>query len=173
MVQKGSSVIAILALIVGIGAIGMGGYNFYVQTIKTEDAIGNSWFKLNSTYVPTDPTSTYITFSGLTIQFNIISGQSAYFLYNGYVSLRLTGAGYTWIEVYFSLDGHRINSPNIEKSIYYDAEVVGASIRDDLSLQYSNSTLTPGIHEITIVIRGNSDLNAIRESTLFVQTYSS
>jgi len=173
MVQKGGSALAIIALLIGIGAIGIGGYNYYVQTTQTVEKIGNTWFKLNSTYLPTDPTSTYITFNGLTIQFNIISGQSAYFLYNGYVSLRLTGAGYTWIEVYFSLDGHRINSPCIEKSIYYDTEVVGASIRDDLSLQHFNSTLTPGTHEITIVIRGNSNLNAIRESTLFVQTYPS
>lgn len=173
MAQKGGSTLAILALIVGIGAMGIGGYNIYVQTTQPAGEIGNTWFKLNSTYFTTDPTGTYITISGLAIQFNIISGQSAYFLYNGYVSLRLPGAGVTWIEVYFSLDGRRIKSPYIEKTIYYDPEMVGSPFRDDLSLQYFNSTLTPGTHEISIIIRGNSDLNAIQESTLFVQTYSS
>lgn len=173
MVKKGGSALAILALIIGIGAIGIGGYNIYVQTTEKEDEIGNVWFKLNSTYFPTDPTGTYLTFSGLTIQFNIISGQSAYFRYTGRSSLRLPGPGVTWIEVYFSLDGRRIDPPHIEKSVYYDLGMVGAPVRDALSLQYFNSTLTPGTHEITIVIRGNSDLNAILESTLFVQTHSS
>lgn len=173
MVKKGGSALAILALIIGVGAIGIGGYNIIVQTTQKEVEIGNTWFRLNSTYFTTEPTSTYITFSGLAIQFNIKSGQSAYFRYNGYSNLRLTGPGVTWIEVYFSLDGRRIDSPFIEKRVYYDAGMVGSPVRDALSLQYFNSTLSTGTHEITIVIRGNSDLNAIMESTLFVQTHSS
>ncbi|MFX1391734.1 MAG: hypothetical protein ACFE9Z_16850 [Promethearchaeota archaeon] len=174
MAKKNGSALAILALIIGIGAIGIGGYNiYYVQTNEPSETIGNTWYRANSTYYPTDPTGNYIPISGLTIEFNIISGQSAYFLYNGIVSLRLPGEGFAWVEVYFSLDGSRITSPFTEVLIHYDAYMIGSPYRDSVSLQYSDSALGPGTHEITIIIRGNSNLNAITESTLFVQTYSS
>jgi len=53
---------------------------------------------------------------------------------------------------------------------YYDGSTY---LRLPASLQYFNSSLSPGVHNITIVLYGNYNINAVSESTLFVQTYSS
>ena len=172
MVQKGGSVLAILALIVGIGAIGIGGYNFYVQTTQTVEEIGNTWYKSEPDFFTYIPAYSYRTFSDLTIQFNIKSGESAYFSYNCWIFMRLTSpdTGITFLKVYFSLDGRRLESPHIEAQDYYDGSTY---LRLPASLQYFNSSLSPGVHNITIVLYGNYNINGVRDSTLFVQTYSS
>ncbi len=172
MVQKGGSVLAILALIVGIVAIGIGGYNIYVQTTQTIDEIGNTWYKSEPNLFTCSPAYAYKTFSDLTIQFNISSGESAYFSYNGWIFMRLTSptTGITALAVYFSLDGRRLESPHIEAQDYYDGVTY---LKFPASLQYFNSSLSPGVHNITIVIYGNYNINGVRDSTLFVQTYYS
>ena len=53
---------------------------------------------------------------------------------------------------------------------YYDGSTY---LRLPASLQYFNSSLSPGVHNITIVLYGNYNINGVRDSTLFVQTYSS
>lgn len=179
MAQKRGSGLAILALIVGIGAIGLGGYNFYVQTTQTVEEItqtveeiGNTWYKSEPDLFTCSIANTYTTFSDLTIQFNISSGESAYFSYNGWIFMRLNSpdTGLIYLRVYFSLDGQRLESPHIRAQDYYDGSTY---IMLPASLQYFNSSLSPGVHNITIVLYGNFHINGVRESTLFVQTYSS
>ena len=172
MVKQSGSGLAILALIVGIGSIGFGGYNFYVQTTQTVEEIGDTWYKSEPIFFTCTPAYSYMTFSDLTIQFNIRSGESAYFSYNGWIFMRLTSptTGVTSLDVYFSLDGRRLDSPHIRAQDYYDGSTF---LRLPASLQYFNSSLSPGVHNITIVLYGNYNLNGVIESTLFVQTYSS
>ena len=172
MVQKRGSGLAILALIVGIVAIGLGGYNFYVQTTQTVEEIGNTWYKSEPDFFTCTIANTYTTFSDLTIQFNINAGESAYFSYNGWIFMRLNSpdTGLVYLRVYFSLDGQRLESPHIRAQDYYDGIHY---LNRPASLQYFNSSLSPGVHNITIVLYGNYEFNGVRESTLFVQTYSS
>ena len=172
MGQNRGSILGILALIIGIGALGIGGYNLFVQTTQTGQRIGNTWYKSVEGLFSCSPAYTYTTFSDLTIQFSIKSGESAYFSYNGYIFMRLTSptTGPTSLEVYFSLDGQRLDFPHIEAQDYYDGSTY---LRLPASLQYYNSTLTAGAHNITIVLYGNYNINGVMDSTLFVQTYSS
>ena len=172
MVQKGGSVLAMLALIVGIGAIGIGGYNIYVQTTQTVEEIGNTWYKSEPGFFTSTPTYSFMTFSDLTIQFNIRSGDSVYISYNGWIFMRLTSptTGVTYLDIYFSLDGRRLEFPHIEAQDYYDGSTY---LKLPASLQYFNSSLSPGVHNITIILYGNYNLNGVLDSTLFVQTYSS
>ena len=172
MAKKGGSGLAILALIVGIGAIGIGGYNFYVQTTQPVEEIGNTWYKSEPDFFTCMPAYSYKTFSDLTIQFTVRPGESAYFSYNCWIFMRLNSpdTGPTSLEVYFSLDGRRLESPHIEAQDYYDGSTY---LKLPASLQYFNSSLSPGAHNITIVLNGNFNINGVRDSTLFVQTYSS
>ena len=78
--------------------------------------------------------------------------------------------GLIYLRVYFSLDGQRLESPHIRAQDYYDGSTY---IFLPASLQYFNSSFSPGGHTITIVLYGNFEFNGVRESTLFVQTYSS
>lgn len=86
--------------------------------------------------------------------------------------MRLTSPniGITNLEGYFSLDGRRLNFPHIEAQDYCDGSTY---LRLPASLQYFNSTLSPGTHNITIVLYGNYNINGVVDSTLFLQTYSS
>ena len=60
MAKKGGSGLAILALIVGIVAIGLGGYNFYVQTTQTVEEIGNTWYKSEPDYFRCSIANTFL-----------------------------------------------------------------------------------------------------------------
>lgn len=66
--------LVVFALILGILAIGIGGYNFYTQIISDGDEIGNTWYDSEPDFFTVMPAYTYVTFTDLTIDFSIKSG---------------------------------------------------------------------------------------------------
>ena len=172
MTRKSGSGLAVFALILGFVAIGIGGYNFYTQLISDGDEIGNTWYDSEPDFFTVMPAYSYVTFTDLTIDFSIKSGESVYISYNGYIFMRLNSpnTGPTSIEIYFSLDGQRLESPHIEAQDYYDGSTY---LRFPASFQYYNSSLNPGDHTITIVLYGSFNINGVFDSTLFVQTFPS
>jgi hypothetical protein len=172
MARKGGSGLAVFSLIIGLIAVGIGGYNFYIQIRSDGDEIGNTWYKSEPDFFTVMPANTYVTFNDLTIQFNINSGESVYICYTSYIFMRLNSpdTGPTSIEIYYSLDGQRLESPHVKAQDYYDGSTY---LRFPASLQYFNTSLTPGDHNVTIVLYGSFNINGVLESTLFVQTFPS
>lgn len=177
MATKGGSVLGALALIIAIGALGFELYNLYlISPSEVENEIGGTWYNSEPDLFKASPEDTYVTFSDLTIQFNINTGELVYISYNGWIFLTVSMPydGLTSLKVYFSLDGVQLESPHIEAQDYHDGI---NDIHVPASLQYFNSTLSPGLHNVTIVLYGSAiesiltEYNGVRESTLFVQTY--
>jgi len=171
--------LALLGVIIGASGLGFGVYStMQVQTgaFAGEDGddgddgkdgtdgtgVKRTWY---SEYIPpvfSNPILNFITINSLNITFNIDSGESVHFLYN---SLAMVSKG-QFIRVDFVLDGNVILDP-------YTAFSNGGNVTvySSLSLQYSNSMLSEGSHEITIAIYGDFASNGVLESVLFVLVY--
>jgi len=168
---KTGSILAVLALILAGTAIGLLTYNLlFVGPDEKE----RSWYKHEPDYFRTNPINIDIPFDALNLSFDVLSGQSLYFLYTGSSHLDLNYDGFTILYIYFLIDGIRISEPYIRQRIWYKySETGGTSFLDSVSFQYVNNTLSPGTHNVTIVLYGNYDFNGVHDSSILVQTLNS
>lgn len=72
---KGSTVLGVIGLILGAGALGLGGFAWLsVLNVETQvDSFSEqtTWYRYNETFLVCNPPSTFITFSGLMIEFEL------------------------------------------------------------------------------------------------------
>ena len=163
-----SSILAFLALILGVAGLGMGFYsilqNLQLQNLP-KSGIQKTWYVFEGTPYYTSPITTSIDIDDLLINFTVNSGESVYFLFNSrYYLFPMTDSE---IFINFVLDGNGLNSPVYPSGWYRsDDEVLG-----DATLQLSTDTIPPGNHNVTIRIRGSSAANSIISSTFLIQTF--
>ena len=168
---KTGSVLAVFALILAGTAIGLQAYNLLVASPDDPDEKERSWYKHEPDYFRANPINTDIPFDDLTLSFNVSSGQSLYFLYTGRSQLDLDYDGFTILNIYFLIDGIRISEPRIRQRFWYKySEIGGTSFLNSVSFQYVNNTLSPGTHNVTIVLNGNFQFNGVHDSSILVQT---
>ena len=74
-----SSGLAIVALLIALGALGLGLYQiFFVEAPTDEDSgVRNTWYDFHYASVPISPASTPISVDQLLINFTVNSGESA------------------------------------------------------------------------------------------------
>ncbi|MFX0059902.1 MAG: hypothetical protein ACFE85_18335 [Candidatus Hodarchaeota archaeon] len=166
---KAGSILGIIALILGATAIGLQGFNYLIINPRQKE---QTWYAHEPDYYRCNPDNTFIPFNDLNITFEIKPGQSAYFLYNGWSHLDLDYDGFSILEIYYSIDGIRIDTPYFRERLWYKySEIGGTSILKCASLQYLNSSLSAGTHNVSIILYANFDFNGVRESTLMVRTF--
>ena len=175
MAKKGGSAIGVLALLIAVGALGLEVYNTYISPPQLDagEELGGTWTASNVDYFRTNLLNTDLEFSNLNITFEVKTGQTTYFLYSGRVQLDLTYDGLTELKIYFSIDGYKIDEPFIWERFWYSfSDIGGTSMLRTVSLQYVNSTLLAGVHNVTIILNGNFGFNGVQQSSLYVQTYT-
>lgn len=160
-----SSGLAILALLIAIGALGIGVYQVIAPAAPPEGSgIRNTWYKFDYASRYTNPTTTLIIIDQLTIDFTVSSGESVYCLFNTWATVDTGG----FIQFNFILDGVYLSGPTHP---WWVLRATGSSIEAPVSLQISLDTVLAGAHNMTISIYGNDVDNEIFSSTLLVQTY--
>ena len=166
-----SSALAVLALLIAIGALGLGVYHifFAVPVAPTEEASGikNTWYQstIGTSYY-TNPAFTYIPIDDLIINFTVSSGESVYFLFNAEATVQ--SGPFRWIYFYFELDGVRLEEPTYPE---WSLSSYNARVSAPISCQLSLDSVSAGAHNATIIIRGNDNVNYIYTSILLIQTY--
>jgi len=167
---KGSAVLGIIALILGAGGLGLGGLAWIsVSRVETQVATfseQNTWYKYNETTFICDP-ATYLTFSGLTIEFELGPNESVYFSFTGRAHTEVVPGAWSRLSVYFRVDGITELDPSAQVGMY-DGDF---TINFMIHLQDVRDDLSPGVHSVTVAIRGTSTANYIWKSSLFVQTF--
>lgn len=176
-----STGLAIFALIIGAGGLGLGAFtmvNFQViegpegpegqDGVDAVSGITNVWSDFY--YLPTDtnPVSQVIPIDQLLINFTVNSGESAFFLFSTYATV-VAGAP-SFILFNFLLDGSILSSPQYPERIL---ETWGTRIDAPVSFHLALETISAGAHNISIGIYGSDVSNTIFSSTLLVQTYIS
>jgi len=175
MAKKGGSALAVLALLIAIGTLGLQVYHIYINPpqIETGEENGATWTASYTNYFRTNLLNTDMVIPNLNVTFEVETGQWVYFLYTGRAFLDLTYDGFSELKIYFSIDGYRIDDPYIWERFWYSfSDIGGTSILRSTSLQYVNSTLLAGVHNVSIILNGNFGFNGVSESCLYVQTYT-
>ena len=124
-----------------------------------------SWYKFIDTPFICSPADSYLTFSTLTIEFELGSSESVYFSFTSRAHTEAVSLDWSRIFVYFSVDGNRQTEPIAEVGMYNGNFMINYMIH----LQTVKTDLSVGTHTVTIVIYGDSTGNYIFDSTLFVQ----
>lgn len=166
--SKGSTVLGIIGLILGLGGIGLGGYA-WLSVLNLENQAINwgaqtSWYKENDTSFVSNPPLTYLTFTGLAIDFELGMNDSVYFSFMAWAHTEPI-AGWSKIWVYFRVDGIIDTDQHAEVGTFNGDETVHFMI----PLQDVREDLASGTHTVTVVVYGTSSANYISESSLFVQ----
>ena len=166
---KGSTVLGVIALILGAGGLGLGGLAWIsVSRVETQVANlseQNTWYRYNETTFRCDPIQTYITFTGLTIEFELGPNESVYFSFTSRAHTEQNIGVWSKILVLFRVDGISRLDPSAEVGAYN----LGLTTHSMIHLQDVRDDLSPGVHNVTIDIRGDPAANYIFKSSLFVQ----
>ena len=165
-----SSGLAVFALIIAIGALGLGAYQvFFVSTPTSEKSgITNTWHDFYYTAEKTSPAFTQLPIDQLLINFTVNSGESAFFLFSTFATVYAGTPSY--IQLNFALDGAELSGPQYPEWIF---ETFGSRVSAPVSFHIVLETISPGAHNVSIFIEGNNVNNEIFSSTLLVQTYIS
>ncbi len=165
---KGGTILGIFGLILGLGGIGLAGYvwlslsNLESQVINL--GVQTAWYRENDTSIASNPTLTYIDFSGLTIEFEIGLNESVYISFMAWAHTEPTG-GWSRISVYFRVDGIIDTDQHAEVGTYIGDETAHFMI----PLQDVRDDLPAGTHNVTVVVYGTYSANYISDSSLYVQ----
>ena len=162
-----STGLAAFALIIAIGALGLGIYQvFFVSApTSTGSGISNTWSDFHFASVDTDPVFTPVHVDELLINFTVNPGESALFLFSTYATVQAGAPSY--IKFSFALDGVVLEGP-LHPQWYLTT--LSTRIEAPVSFHHVLETISAGAHNVSIFIVGNNINNDIFCSTLLVQT---
>ena len=168
-----SSGLAILALLVGIGGLGLGAYSYFIFSGQIEDltdqfaerAVIDMWYaEYLEDWTPSVVDSNE---SVITVNFQVNAGEKVYFLFITRAII-YSNIVETYMRFTFNIDGVILNKPytiaggrNIDETWVYIP----------VALQYSIASLTAGNHSVSAMVLKEYASNFIRQSTFLVQTY--
>lgn len=165
---KSSGIIAVIALIVGLGA---GGFIIYDNFIAIPPA-ENQWYDLSTTLYYMQPGEAWGDVSSISIDFDVNSGQNVYFSYITEINFDDSSNPTSYVEIHFEVDDIMWFQPRIYVNRYNIPIASPHGLRMSASLQHYNTTMTPGSHTVTLVFKGDSTADSIRSGSLFVQTFN-
>ena len=169
---KGSSILATLALVIGLGVGSFVIYDNFIATPQTipETPPENQWYSTVGGPYYVQSGNVWNTMSPLTIDFNVSLGQTVHFLLIGHINFDDSSTPTSYVEVKFKVDGIIWFYPYLYVGRYNLDSSEG--YRMSVSLQNYNTTMTAGNYTVEIVYRGDSTTDSTREFSLFVQTFN-
>lgn len=164
---KGNSIIAVIALIIGLGA---GGFIIYDNFIAPTSPEENQWYDFSTTVWYMQGGEAWGTIASISIDFDVSSGQNVYFLFIAEINFDDSSIPTSYVQIQFEVDGIMWSQPRIYVQRYNIASAHG--LRMSVSLQHYNTTMTSGTHTVTLVYKGSSTADSVRPCSLFVQTFN-
>ena len=169
---KGSSIIAVIALIIGLGAGGFIIYDNFIASPPPPPPAENQWYEPATTVFSMQPGEAWGTISSISIDFNITSGQNVYFSFIVEINFDDSSNPTSYVEIHFEVDGIMWSQPRIYVQRYNIPVASAHGLRMSASLQHYNTTMTSGTHTVTLVYKGSSTADSVRSGSLFVQTFN-
>ena len=159
--SKGIAVIAIIGLILGASGLTIGIISWIPTTNEQ-----TTWYSYSSYSVYSDPVYGWQDVPTLIITFNLKAGESVYFSYVGEAIAFPNPGGNSFIQANLKVDG-----VVTAFSMWVGTNSTTDYIQSPISLQVFTTTLSAGVHNVTIAIAGNYPSNCVNPHTLFVQKY--
>lgn len=158
--SKGIAVIAIIALILGASGFAMGIISL-IPAAKEQ----TTWYKSNGSTYYSNPAFSWQDVPNLVINYSLKAGESVYFSYLGYAAA-FPGSD-SYIQVNFKFDG-------VESSITAMCIRTNSTsnyVIGPISLQWFETGLSSGAHNVTVCMTGSDPHNYIGDHTLFVEIF--
>ena len=158
---KGGIILGVLALLLGAGGLGFGVVNYINQPTIYYSYQGAS-------YTP-NPASVYIPIPNLALRFEIVGPVSLHLLFTCGARCRGDAVDYSDLFFYFMInDVRQTNMPwtrvgGYESNTNYEFSTV--------SLQHYFTLTTPGVYNITVVVRSERLGNIIYQASLWIRSY--
>jgi len=186
---NGSSIGQALPLLWNSSTVAQGWWNITVKAIDTVNNVGQDSVLVlvynrthsgvkRSYYVETHrdtwfdpPDQIYTPILGLMIWFEVKQGESVYLNFNCLGSLYWAAGqdGWRGFYYYFAIDGTRLIYPTGRFHIHSAASP--NEFYSSLTLQHINDTISPGLHNVTVILYEEYYFSSTNGNTLLVQTY--
>ncbi|MFW9874090.1 MAG: hypothetical protein ACFFG0_13360 [Candidatus Thorarchaeota archaeon] len=155
-----------LALIIALGALGLGIYQIALNLAPSGEnhGIRNVWVDYHHGSENTFPTSQDIWVDDLLINFTINPGELVLFLFDTQATISYA----TSLYIHFSLDGVKLTGSGYPFRHVVDDQ---SNMMIPISFHLVSNTISPGDHNVSIIIHGTYAYNEISQSTLLVQTF--
>ena len=162
---KGGAVLGILAIIISVGGLGIGVFNWMNQPVIPYEP---NWYSYEDAEFYPSPILIYQAIPNISIVFDLERPMALHLLFT--CSARCDGdaASYSDLFFYFMInDVRQIDMPwarvgSFQSNTNYEYYTV--------SLQHYIDLLTPGAYNITVVVQSERTGNFIRESSFWIQS---
>lgn len=168
-IGKGSSVLAVIALLLAVGVSGFIVYDKFIAVPEIQPS-SRQYYKYTSSIYYVAASEAWSTMNTLTINFTVNTGEKVYFSYSGMATLD-DSSGDTYIELKFTIDGIQMYYPYIRVGRYNTGGTTGG-LRVAISSQYYNTTISSANHNITMSYKGSHTTDSIWMQSLFVEVFS-
>jgi len=167
--------LTIIAIIIAIGAVGMGGYTIFLQpTTIIQQASGNSeitniWTRKQESVYYTD--TSYTDVSDMDLEITVAAGETVYVMFNAEFSNGPTdGNGYLYGGVRIMRDNVEI--PGSERSFNIES-VIGIMVSYTLTTQFIIEGLAAGKYELEVqaTAQAQNGVDRVKDGLLMVYTY--
>jgi hypothetical protein len=169
---KGSgTALGVIAIVISLG---FGGYflidKFVLTPTTTTPSIPstNQYYKQGPTiYIPSSEAWTPDSY--LNIEFNLTEGESVYLSYEGLALFDDSSTPNTYIEFRFKIDGFILNTPY--RRVWRYNVVSNFGMRFSVAMQHYNLTMSAGTHTITVICKGDHNVDMVGPQSLFILTF--
>lgn len=164
---KGGTILGLIGVLLGAGALGFGFYTWYTQ--PTEYTPGEMWHRYYEDIYDVDTINTYLPIPNMTISIDLTIFSSIELLFTCLAYTDGT-AGRSDLTFNYYIDELIISNPNARVGTY-DGEPT--TYYHSVSLHYFSEGWTVGVHNITVFVRSTVAINSIQYCALMVQSYPS
>ena len=179
MSDRGSG-LTIIAIIIAVGAVGMGGYTIFIQPATIIDqASGSSeithiWTKVQSGNYYT--TGSYADVTDMDLSITVAAGETVYVMFNALFSNGASGGGTGFltcgVRVMIDTTGSFVEIPGSERFFAYEVDY-GIAMGSDITTQFIIEDLAAGTYELKLQATGDTEVGTDRlsDGLLMVYTY--
>ncbi len=172
MGKRSGTTLGLIALILSLG---FGGYflydKFFLAPAATSPSIPatKQYFEEGSgVYIPSG--ETWLSDSILKIDFNLTEGETVYLSFEALVLFDDSSVPNTYIEFRYKVDGIIWSSPYRRAWRFSVGSSFG--MRFSVVMQHYNSTMSAGPHTVSVIGKGDHNVDFISAWSLFILTFN-
>lgn len=167
MGEKTFKIIAVIAVAAAIASLGWLAFDqFFIPVVNPS----RQYYDVDYSTRAIPSSSAWSTYTGLSVIFTLNAGETVYMSYTAYADIQFTTPASSLINFNFRLDGIRLSNPAITVGRYSDPAPNGIYI--PVCLQHFNSSISAGLHTLTVTFQGTNSSDTVQQQTLFVQVFS-
>jgi hypothetical protein len=165
---KGSSILGIIAILLGAGGLGFGFITWNTQnSMQANLTTHDIWFQYDEDTFTVNPAYAYLHIPNMSIVIDLTTPASFHILFTCSAVVYPEPAEFAGISFFFSVDGVRLLEPHMDVGPYEGTSTIEYS---SVALQHFLPGVSPGTYNISVMVYSAETINFIRLCSLKVQS---